>query len=115
MFLLLNTRIWFHRHPVDFRKQMNGLILMVADQLGQNPANGDIYIFRSRSARKIKLLFWHLDGFWLCQKRMEKRRFHFPGIVDEQIVLTSVQFQWLLSGINIIHAPPQEVPPTRFF
>lgn len=115
MLPVLNARIWFYRHPVDFRKQMNGLILLVADQLQQNPANGDIYIFRSRCASKLKLLFWQHDGFWLCQKNMEKRRFRFPTIAEEQLQLTPHQLQWLLSGINIQHAPAMIEPPKRFF
>lgn len=112
---MCNARIWFYRQPVDFRKQMDGLILLVADRLKQNPANGDIYIFRSRCASKIKLLFWQHDGFWLCQKRMEKGRFRFPAITDEQLVLNSSEYHWLLSGISIAKAPPRVEPPKAFF
>ncbi|MFT6388735.1 MAG: hypothetical protein ACJAUP_002118 [Cellvibrionaceae bacterium] len=28
-----NSKIWFHRQPVDFRKQIDGLMLLVADTL----------------------------------------------------------------------------------
>jgi transposase len=49
--------IWFYQKPVDFRNQIDGLALIVSDQLRQNPASGQLFIFRNRQANKIKLLW----------------------------------------------------------
>ena len=51
--------------PVDFRKGMDGLTAVVHETLGANPFGGVIYVFRSKRADRVKLLFW--DGtawFW---------------------------------------------------
>lgn len=68
------TPIWFYPVAVDFRKQIDGLALLVADQLCLNPSSGELFIFRSRNAKKIKLLWYDDQGFWLCYKRLERGR-----------------------------------------
>jgi len=94
-------KIWFYREPVDFRNQQNGLIMLVADQLNQNPTSGDLYIFRNRQANKIKLLCWDVNGFWLHYKILERGRFVFPCHGDEIWSLSKDQLSWILSGLDI--------------
>ena len=43
--------------PVDFRKGMDGLAAVVHETLGANPFGGVIYVFRSKRADRVKLLF----------------------------------------------------------
>ena len=50
--------IWFCPQPIDFRKQLDGLITLVAEQLLLNPTSGQLFLFRDKSGRKIKLLWW---------------------------------------------------------
>lgn len=95
-----NDKIWFYRHPVDFRKQIDGLVVVVADQLKQNPTSGQLFIFRNRSGNKIKILWWDTNGFWLFYKRIEKGKFCFPAFGDDAWVLSKDQLSWLLSGLD---------------
>ena len=37
MILPFNTSIWLYRQPVDFRRQIDGLMMMVADTLQRDP------------------------------------------------------------------------------
>ena len=48
--------------PVDFRKGMDGLAALVHETLGANPFGGVIYVFRSKRADRVKLLFWDGTG-----------------------------------------------------
>ncbi len=107
MWLPFKTTIWFYRHPVDFRKQIDGLVMLVADTLQKDPTSGQLFVFRNRQADKIKMLYWDDNGFWLLYKRFEKARFIFPGINDELMELTTQQWQCLLSGLNFAQ---QEIP-----
>lgn len=116
MLLPFNTDIWLYPNPVDFRKQMDGLIMLVADHLKLNPTSGQIFLFRNRHANKIKLLWWERNGFWLCYKRLEQGRLKFPAITDKAMQLTSEQFSWLLSGLDFIkHELLPEVKATNFY
>lgn len=116
MLFSLDMSVWFYRKPVDFRKQMDGLILLVADQLTKNPASGELYVFRSKSADRLKLLYWERNGFWLCYRRLEAGSFRLPSMEDEAMSLSKDQLHWLLSGLNLLeHQPFSEVKVSHFY
>ena len=96
-----NAKIWLYRKPIDFRKQIDSLVILVAAHLKSNPTSGHIFAFRNYSADKIKLLYWEGDGFWLMYKRLEKSKFKFPSIEDTKFDISGEQLQWLLSGLDI--------------
>jgi transposase len=92
--------IWFYLKPVDFRCQIDGLVILISDHLELNPASGQLFIFRNRNANKIKLLWYDRNGFWLCYKRLEKGKFKFPAINNNVIELSRDKLSWLLSGLD---------------
>jgi transposase len=100
MFMSFHAGIWLYPTPIDFRKQIDGLVMLIADQLELNPTSGQLFLFRNRGANKIKMLWWDRNGFWLFYKRLEKGRLKFPQINDVAMSLTSEQFSWLLSGLD---------------
>ncbi len=100
MLFSFNTAIWLYPQPVDFRKQIDGLVILVADHLQLKPNSGQLFLFRNRTASKIKLLCWDYNGFWLCYKRLERGRLKFPAIDETVLSLTRDQFNWLLSGLD---------------
>lgn len=101
MHLSYTTPIWFYPEPVDFRRQIDGLVLLVADQLNLKPTSGELFIFRNRRCDKVKLLWYDRNGFWLCYKRLEKGKLIFPRAGTPVMELTRDQLSWLLSGLNI--------------
>ena len=44
--------IWLYPMIVDFRKQLDGLIVIIVDALDKDPSSGDLVIFRNRSGNK---------------------------------------------------------------
>ena len=40
--------IWLYPMVVDFRKQLDGLIVLVVEALDKDPSSGDMFIFRNR-------------------------------------------------------------------
>lgn len=116
MFLFSNARVWLYRKPIDFRKQLDALIILVAARLRDNPTSGHIFAFRNKSADKIKLLHWDENGFCLVYKRLERGRFKFPSIEDEKFEITVDQLQWLLSGLDIMMIEEKQyIGATRFY
>lgn len=111
-----NGDIWFYPKPIDFRKQIDGIVLLIADQLQLNPISGQLFLFRNRQANKIKMLWWDCNGFWLCYKRLEKGNLKFPKISDQALELTRDQLNWLLSGLDCMQqvALP-EINAVNFF
>ncbi|MGJ0430035.1 IS66 family insertion sequence element accessory protein TnpB [Methylobacter sp.] len=102
MLFSFNAPIWFYPQPVDFRKQLDGLVMVIADHLQMNPASGQLFIFRNRSRSKLKMIWWDSHGFWLFYRRLEKGFFQLPPADEHVLELTRDQFSWLLSGLNCL-------------
>ena len=102
--------------PVDFRKQLDGLVVLVADQLQMNPVSGQLYVFRNRSSNKLKMLWWDRNGFWLCYRRLEEGCLTFPSVTDQVMELSRDQLSWLLSGLNFLeHKQFSELKVSNFY
>lgn len=98
-----NLPIYLYRDAVDFRKSINGLALIVEDELGRSPFDAGLFLFCNRYRDKIKILYWDKTGFALWYKRLEKHRYKWPRTSpDSELSLTEQQLQWLLSGYDII-------------
>lgn len=106
MQLSFKTPIWFYPEPVDFRRQIDGLALLVADELSLKPGSGELFVFRNRTGKRIKLLWYDGNGFWLCYKRLERGKLIFPAHATSVMELTRDQLMWLLSGLDIRAHPP---------
>ena len=62
---ITNRAVWLYREPVDFRKQVNGLVQLILDEKGRHANDGAIYVFRNQHRNRLKLIFWHKNGFFL--------------------------------------------------
>ncbi|PSF05461.1 IS66 family insertion sequence hypothetical protein [Marinobacter fuscus] len=93
--------IYLYRKPIDFRKQANGLALLVEQELGHSPFSGALYAFTNRQRNKIKCLMWEDNGFVLYYKALAEEKFKWPGPADELMPLTGEQINWLLDGYDI--------------
>jgi len=71
-------RVYVATRPVDFRKGMDGLALVVQEVLGLDPFSGAAFVFRSKRADRIKVLIWDRTGLVLVHKRLEGCKFVWP-------------------------------------
>jgi hypothetical protein len=60
--------------PVDFRKGPVSLMALVRDG-GVDPFNGALYVFRSKRADRVKIVWWDGGGICLFAKTLEKEQF----------------------------------------
>jgi len=63
--------------PVDFRSGIDGLARVCRAVLSEDPMDGTLVIFRSRSQKAIKILVYDGQGYWLAQKRMSQNKFRY--------------------------------------
>ena len=94
------------REAVDFRKSINGLSIMVEQQLGIDPFRPQIFAFTNRRRDRVKLLYWERSGFVLWMKRLEKARFPWPDEGDLVMSFTGRELNWLLDGIDVFRLRP---------
>src|SRR5271157_3894211 len=95
-----NVRVLIATKPVDFRRGVMGLAAIVEAEFKADPFSGVIYVFRSKRADRIKLLFWDGTGICMLIKRLEDARFCWPRIEDGVMRLSPAQLSALLEGLE---------------
>ena len=98
-----NIQVWVATSPVDMRKSFDGLAEVVRAFLGHDPLCGSMFLFRNRSAERVKILWWDRDGLAIYYKRLEKGTFQFPASAAgaESLAISSAELVKLLSGCAI--------------
>lgn len=94
------VRVWMATGHTDMRRGMNSLALLVQEGLGRDAHGGDLYVFRGKNGKLIKVL-WHDGlGMSLYAKRLERGRFIWPSSQGEAVTITPAQLGYLLEGID---------------
>ncbi|MDR0475858.1 MAG: IS66 family insertion sequence element accessory protein TnpB [Treponema sp.] len=101
---LSKARIFIRPGYTDLRKAVNGLSVMVEQQMSGEPFSGNVYLFCNRERRLLKAVWWDRNGFWLSQKRLEKDKFPWPGTEEEARELSVEELSLLLKGIDFFAA-----------
>ncbi len=96
-----NIAVWVATSPVDMRKSFDGLAEVVRAFLGHDPLCGSMFVFRNRSAERVKILWWDRDGLAIYYKRLEKGTFQFPASGEKSIPVDCHALMRLLSGTTI--------------
>ncbi len=94
------VRVWIATGYTDMRKGMQGLALLVQQQLKRDPHVGDLYVFRGRAGSLIKIIWHDGIGMSLYAKRLERGRFIWPLTRDGVVALSAGQLAYLLEGID---------------
>ena len=99
----LATKIYIAVEAVDMRKGFEGLHGLVRDQLGQDPLSGHLFLFTNRTRTRLKALVWDGSGLWVCAKRLEKGRFHWPGAAEKEarsVTMRAEELAMLVNGLD---------------
>lgn len=99
-----NLRLFVKPGPTDMRKQINGLSIIVQEQLQLDPFTGNLFLFCNRTKRLVKVIYWDRNGFCMWVKRLEKDKFSWPINSEEVREITLDQFKMLLDGIDFWRA-----------
>jgi len=97
------TRIYLAPGATDMRKSFNGLYGLVRDQLLCDPMSGHVFLFSNAQKNRLKILFFDGTELWVCAKRIERGRLHWPAGDAEQgkAVLSREEFAPLVGGIDL--------------
>ena len=102
------TRIYLGVEAVDMRKGFEGLYGLVRDHFGEDPLSGHLFLFTNRTRTRLKALVWDGTGLWVCAKRLERGRFHWPAVTEACTVsMRPEELVMLLSGMDLTQARPR--------
>mgnify|MGYP000650019216 CR=1 FL=1 len=101
---LSRVEIYVRPGITDMRKQINGLAIIAAEQMEQDPLSGALFLFCNRYRRIMKALYWDRNGFCLWQKKLEKHRYPWPDTEEAARKITARELRMLLDGIDFWQA-----------
>jgi transposase len=94
--------LFIHRVPVDMRKSINGLSVIVQEEMKLDIKSSALFIFTNKKRTHMKILYFDKSGFALWLKRLEESKFSWPKNFEEDVVeINATDFELLLEGINI--------------
>jgi transposase len=99
------TKIYVAIEAVDMRKGFDGLYGLVRDQLAGDALSGHVFLFSNRTRTRLKALVWDGSGLWVCAKRLEKGRFHWPAASEAQrsVTMRGEELAMLVNGLDLKH------------
>src|ERR1700689_1760523 len=97
------ARIWLASEATDMRCGFDRLAERVRTVIGQDPAGGHLFVFRSRRGDRLKILVWDRDGFLLWYKRLEVGVFKLPRVEQgaRSVELRASELAMILDGIDV--------------
>jgi len=64
-------RVHLYGYPCDMRKSFPGLYALTKQGLRADPLSGDLYVFISRRATMMKVMYFDRSGFCIWSKKLE--------------------------------------------
>ena len=93
-----NARIFFFQKPIDMRKGVEKLSVLVEENITGELMSGAYFVFINSARDRMKVLYWDSDGFAIWWKRLEKGSFRLLGI--DRALIDRKEFFMLLEGIT---------------
>lgn len=97
---LSKTAVYVRPGRTDMRKQINGLSVLVQEEMELDPFSTSVFLFCNQERRILKALYWDRTGFAMWQKRLERHRFPWPDTQAQAQQITVEQLSLLLDGID---------------
>jgi transposase len=87
---------------VDGRKGIDGLAAIVRSQFAEDPLSGSMYVFFTRRADRVRVLYFDRDGYVLVTKRLEKGTFRVPwNDAHGRVAMEAAELLLVLEGIEL--------------
>jgi transposase len=96
-----NIKIYLCTGLTDMRKGVNSLAQLAESIVSNQVFTGSMFIFRGRSADKIKIIWWDSQGFCMFYKCFDSGKFIWPKTDDNgSISITKAQLSMLIEGVD---------------
>lgn len=96
------VRVFVATERVDGRKGIDGLSTLVRSHFAEDPLSGTMFVFFSRRADRVRVLYWDRDGYVLITKRLEKGTYRLPWRSERGgVILEAAELLLVLEGIEL--------------
>lgn len=98
MLIPADIKIFFYTQPIDMRKSIDTLCVLISETIKMNPTEGHLFLFRNRIGNKLKALYYETNCFTLWYRRLEKGRFIFQKKAEGHVEMSKEHLRWLLAS-----------------
>lgn len=96
------VRVFVATERVDGRKGIDGLSVVVRSRFAEDPLSGTLFVFFSRRADRVRVLYWDRDGYVLIIKRLERGTYRLPWRADAgRVIIEAAELLLVLEGIEL--------------
>jgi transposase len=98
------VRIFLCTVPQDMRRSFDGLALAAQQVVGEDPLSGALYVFVSKRATRVKVLWWDRNGYCLLAKRLHRALFRLPEAASQagpSLRIDGAALAQLLAGVAV--------------
>ena len=94
--------IYIHKKFVDLRKNINGLCIIVQEEMKLDLKTSSIFLFTNRKRTHMKIIYFDTSGFCLWLKKLEESKFPWPKELEKDVIeISKNDMGLILDGINI--------------
>lgn len=102
-----NVRVFVCVEPQDMRRGFDRLALTVRSEMGGDPRSGALFVFLSRRADRLKLLWWDHNGFAVLYKRLHRAMTQAPKLADPSLRAIEIDEKGLGALLRGVPRPPR--------
>lgn len=102
-----SVRLFVATSVVDGRKGPDSLMTLVRDVLGEDIFDGHLFVFFTRRRDRVRIVYWDRNGIAMWTKRLERGRFRFQQVSDENVEVRTIEaaeLALILEGIDLAGA-----------
>jgi transposase len=99
-----NVPIYVALDSIDMRKSFDTLALAVRERLGLDPQSGALFVFAGKDGLRLKVLWFHKNGYCLLYKRLHRAVFRLPKGVEPgaaSVEIDLLELGKILEGIGL--------------
>ena len=102
-----SVRVFVATQAIDGRKGADSLMVIVRDVFRHDPLSGHLFVFFSKRADRVRIVYWDANGFAMWTKRLERGRYHAAFATDGSFVASAIRpsdLALIVSGIDLAGA-----------
>ena len=102
-----SVRLFVATQPVDGRKGVDSLMVIVRDVFKHDPLSGHLFIFFSKRRDRVRVVYWDRNGFAMWTKRLERGRYRPAFTSDDRLdaqAIEAAELALVIEGIDLAGA-----------
>lgn len=88
--------VFYVQGVTDMRCGYHRLSEIVKTELHRDPFNGDAYIFMSKDRRKVKLVRYENDGYYLYEKSFRNGFKFMRPVIEDEMTYWKIEWKYLV-------------------